>query len=356
MSRKKLDFLEVAGNSFDRGKQYGETKKESIDLLVNYLYESYSKNKKTKEFILEHVRKHIPYIKEYSQEIFEEIQGIAEGSGKLLEEIIMIHMHEEKSGFSSHNCTTLASTGKATSKGETLIGQTWDISKNLCEVSGAFLLKEKINKSLSTLAYTYAGMIAGAGINSAGISLVWNSVPRLDIKIGVPTYIIIAEILRQKKIGDALASIFRAKRAGCFNFLIVDKTELYSIEATPNDVGIIYSNDYLVHSNHYITEKFEKKQDIAKVAKEYSASTLIRYNKISSLLKDKYGSINLDSFKEFMCDHTNYPESICRHPDPDKEKEKRIISCSSFIMLPSNQEIWITNGPACENNFNKYIV
>ncbi|MGM0445630.1 MAG: C45 family autoproteolytic acyltransferase/hydrolase [Bacillota bacterium] len=357
MTRKKLDLLDLKGGKpFDRGKRYGIAKKESIDILIRYLYKIYSKNKESKDYILEHVRKHIPYIKEYSLNIFEEIKGIAEGSEKLVEEIVMIHMHEEKSGFSSHNCTTFASTGNATSKGETFIGQTWDISKNLCEVTGAFLLKESIDKSLDILAYTYAGMLAGAGMNSAGISLVWNSVPRLDIKIGVPTYIIIAEILRQEKIGDALASIFRAKRAGCFNFLIADKTEIYSIEATPNDVGILYSSDYLVHTNHYLSDKFKEKQDIAKVAKEYSASTIIRNNKIDSLLKEKYGSVNLDNCKEFMCDHLNYPESICRHPDPKKSKDERIITCSSFIMLPSSQEMWSTNGPACENKFYKHTV
>ncbi len=357
MTRKKLELLELKdSSSFDRGKKYGEAKKDSIDKLVRYLYKEYSESKKAKDFILEHVRKHIPYIKEYSQDIFEEIKGVAEGSKKQLEEIVMIHMHEERADFSSHNCTSFASTGNATSKKETFIGQTWDISKNLCEVAGAFLLKERINDSLDILAYTYAGMLAGAGMNSAGISLVWNSVPRLDLKIGVPTYIIIADILRQDKIGDALASIFRAKRAGCFNFLIADKTEIYSIEATPNDVGIRYSNDYLVHSNHYLSDKFKEKQDIAKVAKEYSASTIIRNNRINSMLKEKYGSINLDNCKEFMCDHLNYPESICRHPDPKKNKDERIITCSSFIILPSSQEMWITNGPACENKFYKHTI
>lgn len=352
----KFELLEITGSSYDRGKKYGEVKKDSIDKLVKYLYKIYSNNKEAKESIIEHVRKHIPYIKEYSKEIFKELQGIADGSDKLLEEIIMIHIHEEKSGFSSHNCTTFAATGRATLNQETFIGQTWDISKNLCENTGAFLLKERINDSLDILAYTYAGMLSGAGMNSKGISLVWNSVPRLGIKIGVPTYIIIAEILRQEKIGDALASIFRAKRAGCFNFLISDETEIYSIEASPNDVDISYSDSYFAHANHFLSDRLKEKQDIEKVAKEYSASTVIRQNRINRMLREKAGSIDLEGCKDLMYDHVNHPESICRHPDPNKAKDKRIITCSSFVMRPSNKELWITNGPACENKFQKYII
>src|SRR6056297_2408565 len=276
VKRKKVGLLEITGNSYERGNKLGKIKKDGIGLLVQYLYKDYSSNNESKKDILEHAKEHIPFIKEYSPKIFEEIQGIADGSKRKLEEIIMIHMHEERAGFSSHNCTTFAATGSSTTDGDTFIGQTWDISKNLCENAGAFLLKTKRENGPDTLAYTYAGMLAGAGINSEGISIVWNSVPRLGLKPGVPTYIIIAEILRQKRIGDAIAAILKADRSGCFNFLIADESELYNIEATPDDVHISYSNKYLSHANHYLSEKFRNKQDIVKVARNYSASTIIR--------------------------------------------------------------------------------
>lgn len=354
--KNNFDLLEISGNPFEKGKEYGELKKDSIEILVKYVYKTFLEDKTSKDKVLEYIKKHIPYIKEYSNDIYDELRGIAKGSNKLLEEIVMIHMQEETSGFTSHNCTTFASTGKATVNGETFIGQTWDISKNLCENAGAFLLKDKANKGPEILAYTYAGMLAGAGMNSKGISLVWNSVPRLKIKVGVPTYIIIAEILRQDKIGDALAAIFRAKRSGCFNFLIADTSEIYNIEVTPDDVHISYSDTFLTHANHFLSDKFKNMQDIAKVASKYSASTIIRQNRMNRLLKEKYGNIDLENCKNFMYDHVNYPESICRHPDPKKDKEKQIITCSSFVMVPFRKEMWISNGPACENGFQKYNI
>jgi len=356
LKRKKIGLLEISGDPYERGNKLGTIKKDAIGLLVQYLYKDYSSNNESKKDILEHAKEHIPFIKEYSPKIFEEIQGIADGSKRKLEEIIMIHMHEERSGFSSHNCTTYASTGQASADYKTYIGQTWDISQNLCETANAFLLKKSLKNDPDVLAYTYAGMLAGAGINSEGISLVWNSVPRLDIKVGVPTYIIIAEILRQKKMGDALTAIFRAQRAGCFNFLIADHEDIYNVEATPNDVDISYSDSYFAHTNHYTSHKFKDKQSIADVAKEYSASTILRQNKMNRMLKENYGDIDLEKCKDFMRDHLNHPESICRHPDPKIASEKRIITCSSFVIIPSQKEIWITNGPACENEFHKYVI
>ena len=353
---KNYDVLKISGDPFERGKEYGKIKQNDISHLVEYLYDLFNKSKASREEALKYVQKHIPYIEEYSPEIKEELKGIAEGANLLYEEIIMIHMHEERAGFSSHNCTTFAATGSSTTDGDTFIGQTWDISKNLCENAGAFLLKTKRENGPDTLAYTYAGMLAGAGINSEGISIVWNSVPRLGLKPGVPTYIIIAEILRQKRIGDAIAAILKADRAGCFNFLIADESELYNIEATPDDVHISYSNKYLSHANHYLSEKFRNKQDIVKVARNYSASTIIRNNRINRMLKENDGNINLEACQEFMKDHVNYPESICRHPDPEKDKDKRLITCSSFVIVPSKKELYISNGPACQNKYFNYKI
>ncbi len=351
---KNYDVLEISGNPFSKGRQYGKEKKKEIDNLINYLYSTFENDKTSKTEILNHVKKHIPYIEAVSPIITEELKGIAQGSDKLYEEIAMIHLHEEKSGFSSHNCTAFAATGTATRDGETLIGQTWDISKNLCENCGAFILKEKNSNEPDILAYTYAGLLSGAGINSKGLSLVWNSVPRLKIKVGVPTYIIINQILRQNTIGEAIATVLKVERAGCFNFLIADESEIYNLEATPDDVHISYSCSYFGHANHYLSEKLDRQQNIARVASEYSASTIIRQNRINRKLEENRGKIDVSSCQDFMRDHVNFPESICRHPDPQKEKDKRLITCSSFIMVPAKRELIISNGPACENEFNSY--
>jgi isopenicillin-N N-acyltransferase-like protein len=169
----------------------------------------------------------------------------------------------------------------------------------------------------------------------------------LELKEGVPTYIIVAEVLRQNTIGDAINAVVRAERAGCFNFVIADETELYDIEATPSDIDISYSDEYLIHANHFVSEKFTSKQTIPN-NDIGMASTIIRHNRMNTLLKQKRGKIDLDACKGFLKDHVNYPASICRHPDYG-------LTLDSWVIVPAEREFWIAHGPPCQNDFEKHV-
>ncbi|MFW5986336.1 MAG: C45 family autoproteolytic acyltransferase/hydrolase [Halanaerobiales bacterium] len=353
MQSDRYDLLELSGQPRSRGKKYGEARRNEIQHLIDYLY---SLLKLEKREILNHVKKHTPFIDYYSPEIAEELQGIAEGAEREYEEIVMIAMHEEHAAVKSHGCTTFATAAEMSLDNRTYIGQTWDIDKELCENAGALMLKVRRENGPDFLSYAYSGMIAGAGINENGISLVWNSLPRLQINPGVSTYIIIEEILRQKTIGGALAAISRAERAGCFNFVLADETEIYNIEATPDDIDISYSTDYIGHTNHFVADKFKNKQNMNEMAGKTSASSIVRYNRINRLLAQKKGKLDWDGIVELMSDHVNYPHSICRHAGQIEEAEGPILTCATFIMIPEKREFWIAGGPACENSFQKYSV
>ncbi len=358
MKEEKLDTVEISGRPFERGKEYGTELKDRIGGFVEYLLDEFSKEDVSQEEILNHTKKYLPFIEEYSTEIYEEMRGIAEGSGRSQEEIALISLHEERSTFSTlgGECTTFAATGEATVDGGTYMGQTWDITPKLCTNANPFLLKVNRDEGPDFLSYTYPGMMAGAGLNEAGIGLSWNSVPRLDIDYGVPTYVIIERVLQQDKIGDALSAVLSADRAGCFNFVISGKSEIYSIEATSNGAEIIYSRKTIGHANHYVTEKFRYEQDINKAGGRASASSIIRHNRINRLLGENEGEIDERVLMDMTKDHVNFPQSICRHPEPVPEDEQGYYSCATWVMDNTNGRWWIARGPACEHGFVEYRV
>ena len=74
--------------------------------------------------MLRHAKKHVPFIEEYSPELFEMIQGIAEATERPHEEIVLINMDEEKGMFKDMGCTAFAVTGRASKTGEVFHGQT----------------------------------------------------------------------------------------------------------------------------------------------------------------------------------------------------------------------------------------
>ncbi|ACB86202.1 peptidase C45 acyl-coenzyme A:6-aminopenicillanic acid acyl-transferase [Natranaerobius thermophilus JW/NM-WN-LF] len=353
-NNKGLSIYKYTGSHEEIGYAYGKAESEAIHHYINFLYEIFEKGGTTREVSLQHARKYIPYIENYSPSIAMEMKSIAKGAGCKYEEIVMIHLHEERQSFMTDGCTAFAATSNVTRDKEVLSGQTWDISYSLCKNAQSIILNLNRENEPEVICYTYAGMISGAGINSHGITLNWNSVPRLELQVGVPTYIIIAEVLRQETIGQAIKAVLDADRAGCFNFVITDETEIYNIEATPEDVDVQSSEKMVYHANHFVSDKFAESQDLNHAGSRYNGSSIVRHNRMKRLLKESWGKITVPSCQEILSDHINYPDSICRHPLSRDDDLEPIVTCASWVMAPSQRKMWVSNGPACENGFVEY--
>lgn len=350
-TKHPLKYFQISGGAHDRGFEYGERCKGSISHFIDTFYAEFKEKKNlSKAEILRYASRYTPYIEEYSPEVMEEMKGVAEGSGRQLEELVMVSLHEEKLGFTG-GCTTLAASGSATVGGEAYMGQNWDTSTDVWwDGDMPCLLEINRGSSPDVLAYAYPGMQSNAGMNSKGISISWNSVPRVELRVGVPTYIIITELLRQRTIGDAIDSILRANRAGCFNFVVGDKTEIYNIEATPSDIDIQYIETCMGHANHFVSNKLAGLQDMSKI----KASTIIRHNRMNRMLNEKCGEIDLEACMNMLRDHVNFPFSICSHPEP--EREKKSLTWASWVQVPKKREWWISHGPPCKNEYKKYTI
>ena len=351
-----LPLVKYSGTHEEIGLTYGKDQQESIHHYINFLYDLFDQGGTSREESLQHARKYIPYIENYSPELASEMNKISEGAGCKYEEIVMIHLHEERQSFVEGGCTAFAATSNVTRDGEVLSGQTWDIDHGLCQNARSIMLNIARDNEPEVMCYTYAGMISGAGINSSGITLNWNSVPRLELQVGVPTYIIIAEVLRQETIGQAIKVVLDTDRAGCFNFVITDNTEIYTIEATPDDIEVYSSEEIVYHANHFVMDKFTDDQDLNLAGSRYNSSSIIRHNRMKRLLHENSDEITEEACEEILSDHVNYPDSICRHPLSRDDDLEPIVTCASWVMAPSQKKVWVTNGPACENEFVGYTL
>ena len=77
----------------------------------------------------------------------------------------------------------------------------------------------------SVLAYSYPGLWVGAGLNSAGLALCWTWGNDMGIKgprVGIPSYVLIAQMLYQNTLEAALDEAERAHHAGWFAFVLGD--------------------------------------------------------------------------------------------------------------------------------------
>jgi isopenicillin-N N-acyltransferase-like protein len=347
---KSLFTMELSGEPYDRGFAYGEACKNLISRMIEEQFYKEFSGKLTKDQLLRHARKYEPFIREYSSEIADELKGMAEGSGRSYDEIVMLNALEERSDFGHSHCTAFAATGAATKTGETFAGQSWDgIEDEWWDGEMSLLFKVRRKNGPDILDYTNPGILACAGLNSNGIAVNWNTVPQKDMTPGVPTYIIVAEILKQKTMGEALDAARRASRAGYFNFVITDDTELYDVEATPGDLDISYSGEYIGHANHFVSEKFESTQNVG-----VTSCSIIRHNRMNRLLKENHGKMDLQTCMGFFRDHVNYPSSICCHPRDDPDPKERGLTLDAWISVPSKKEFWISHGSPCKNEFVRF--
>jgi isopenicillin-N N-acyltransferase-like protein len=354
-NRNIINVLELSGNSFEIGYQYGSKCRSIINKLIKRHYEYYNDYVNiSKERLISRIKEYIPYIEEYSTEIMEEILGISKGSNVKEEEIVMLIACLELLYSEYRGCTSFAVTGEATLNGETYIGQTSDDYVNLWFDGDASVLLNLCHESgLRSIIYTYAGIPAMMGTNSNGIALATNGLISEESRLGVPSYILSKEILRQKTIKEAIEVIKKAERAESQNYLLAsDKGEIYNIEATPSKLDVTNVRTQIAHTNHFISEKLAIKKDYMA---ESLSSTNSRYNRINELLQQKYGTIDINSLKEFTKDHSNYPDSICNHINFDYSLEKRLRTLDAMIFVPAKGEAWISHGNPCQSQFKKYV-
>ena len=349
MSRD-LYTMDLRGEPYERGFQYGEACKSLVARMIEEQFYEEFKGRLTKDQLLRHARKYEPFIRDYSPEIAEELRGVAEGAGRPYDEIVMINALEERDGFERHHCTAFAATGDATKNGETYAGQSWDgIEKEWWDGDISLLFRVRRKNGPDVMDYTNPGILACAGLNSHGITINWNTVPHRELSVGVPSYIIVAEVLKQKTLGDALDAVLGARRAGYFNFVITDESELYSLEATPSDVDVAYSSECIGHANHYVSDRFRTTQNV-----DVSSSSIVRHNRINRLLREKHGNIDLHACMGFLRDHVNFPSSICCHPTDDPDPKQRGLSLDSWVSIPAKREFWIAHGSPCKNEFVRF--
>lgn len=347
---KALFTMDLRGSPHDRGYAYGEACRARISRMIEVQYLAEFGGRLTKDRLLEHARKYEPFIEDYSPEIAEELRAIAEGSGREYDEIVMVNALEERNAFQLGRCTVFGATGKATRDGETFAGQTWDgVEKEWWDGEFGLLLRIRKKDGPDILDYTNPGILASAGLNGNGIAVSWNTMPQPKLALGVPAYIIVAEVLRQKTLGEAVEAVRRAHRASTFHLLITDGHELYGVEGTPDDVDIAYAGESVGHANHFVSEKFATWMNT-----DVSSSSVIRHNRINRLLRENHGAIDLEACEGFLRDHVNYPWSICCHPGDHPDPSQRGYTLDAWISVPSRREFWIAHGLPCENEFVKF--
>jgi len=355
MSQKSgFRVVETSGSHHDMGFKLGECCKDLAESMMEDMRIRVKAAGLTLDRAVSNARKHLPFAEEFDPEYVEWVRGYAEGSGFKFEDLFLYFCQESAGSL----CTDIAVNNEVTSDGSVLSAHTEDWYP--IDEKHVVLVRGKPKGEPAFLAMTLGGLQIDCGLNSAGISVTQNSLVQSDVRIGVPKEFVARKILASKIIGDAIRAAIPEKRGSSYNNNLCDSSgEIYSLEGSATDFCALYAHEgYLVHTNHYLSQRMAKYEAAFQKANEKSpgagADSIIRYNRALKLLKKELGKVTVDSLAKIFSDHVNHPNSICRHineSDPPLERYKTIFS---IIIDVTNLKASICHGNPCVGEYKEY--
>ncbi len=351
--KRKLKIVEVAGNSYEMGFQYGAACPE-IRKTVETNRKAYEASN-ADGFSDKYIDMYLPSAEAYAPEIVEEMKGMAAGAKTDFKDIFLNNIMYDISVSLNVGCTSFAASGETADNGGVITGQNFDVPLTVEEIM--VLLKMKPIQGPEIMAIAPAGCLGLMGLNSAGISLNLNLIRNKDSLLptgGVPAHVILRKLLSSENIGEAISIIASAESRSAKNYLLAsDQGDIVDVEVTMNDLDIHYAaRGIMTHANHFKTERF-KSADLASVM---VPDSYIRSSRLAKMMEENPNTLSVDVMKKLLQDHNNYPNSICRHPDPKAVLPigKMMKTVLSVINSPKERKAYIALGNPCENEYVEY--
>ncbi|HEV3256392.1 MAG TPA: C45 family peptidase [Gemmataceae bacterium] len=344
----------ISGKPRERGRHYGHKFKDEIhSFLDKEIYQACAKYA-SRERLLRYAGQCTKAVKQYSPAMVDEMEGMAEGAGLRLEEAVLITLHEETAGHKDgvlppvQHCTALAAGPPDTKDSHTYVGQNWDWMASVYGLSRMLLWKRPEGPSL--LAYSYPGLWIGAGLNSAGIALCWTWGAGLGIKgprVGIPSYVLIAQMLYQDSLEGALQEARRARHAGWFAFVLADgKGRLATVEGTPEKLVVGRPRGHTARASFACRE-------LLGGSKGAAVKVHPQCRRMFDLLAGARGKLDRLTLQGFFGDHKS---TICKHPAFKKggSLAEGGFTVDSMLFDCTTKEAHVSRGPGCAGRWKTF--
>lgn len=337
------------------GRQLGEGMRapiqhsiENARILIDGLFDTLQLNW---EGAKNQARKYMPFAQERYPQYVDELAGMAEGANVNLTELMVVNALEAVTMDALHltKCTSLAVNGDSTGSQPVLVAHNEDWLPE--DEPDVYIVRMKPEDEPAILAMTYGGLLPNVGFNDAGIAQCCDTVYPSDTRIGIPRVVVSRAVLAARTIGQAIRSTLVPLRAAGYNHLLAHESgELYNVEVSAHAFDVLYGLEgCLVHTNHYLSPKMIPIEDNS----DELVHTRVRYFRALHLLKQRR-SHSVETIQEILCDHVNFPDSICNHSifdlDP-RDREKTVVSLVMNLTERSMQVAW---GNPCKNNYHTY--
>jgi isopenicillin-N N-acyltransferase-like protein len=352
-----LPIVHLEGEPFEQGRQHGIALRDQIGHNLDVYYDRFQREgqlapdeARARAARYRRVLDGGPY--------FQALLGMAEGSGHAVLDLLVLNVRYELlyyqygvCGISRPDgCTAFAVLPAASANAHLLLGQNWDW---IPEVQGAVLHTQEPD-GLETLSFTEAGIVGGKiGLNSVGLGLAINGLlsttddwSRLEMPFHARCY----EILRRRSLDAAVRLVVDGRRSCSANFLLAQAPDrAVDVESAPDSVRELRpSGNTLVHTNHFLDPG---ELGVVEPETERRPHSYWRQARMQTLLVAPVSVIDLGAALQ---DHNDFPDSICRHPNPEDPPEEWCTTVTSAIMDLHARTLQLSDGPPCQHPYEHY--
>lgn len=232
-----LDCAQFDGTPRQCGRAYADEFQREI---AGFFFQEFGAYKYSEKFVKACLRKLLrqaPHAGAF-------LEGMAERSLLTRNQLALLMLHEEELYHRRlkkqwPHCTAIGR-GASASKQGAIVGQNWDWSTSYYPWSA--LLRFRLSGLPRVLSLAYPGLPVCAGINSAGLTLMWSGsgyYPPILPKEGVPTYALCFEVLLKRNVRAALRYLEEIDNAGAFMFFLGDESGDFAVvEGVPGKIFV----------------------------------------------------------------------------------------------------------------------
>ncbi|MCA9175063.1 MAG: peptidase C45 [Planctomycetales bacterium] len=339
--------IEVSGSPRELGRQLGEAAREETRGFCEVALARVNKTVRiSRERAIAIARESQVYAKEYRPDLVDELQGVAEGAGVSLDDLMLLQVRNQLTPDADSACTSLS----VASGSGCVVAQTWDNDPAL-DAFTIVLTRRPAGKP-ATLTCTQAGLISYMGFGEGGVGACVNTLPAPSRAVGVPHYFTLRELLESASLEQAVEAVRRAQRAIPANIMLATPTGPADLEVTVDGVRVLTADpahaDWLAHSNHCVHPELEQ---INETFPELIQSHA-RKRRADGLMAAA-GADAVERIKAVLRDHDDYPRSICRHANDDADFGFW-ETVFALIIEPSERRMHVTRGTPCNHEFETY--
>jgi isopenicillin-N N-acyltransferase-like protein len=361
---EEFPHIRVQGTAYERGRQYGQQARERVrrsvggyrDVFAFYAGWDWLTVRR------EAARFEQP-IAAFRPSYLEEMQGIADGAGMDVLDVLAINVRTEVMFAARANqaassrpvteCSSFAVVPAPGRPGPVLVGQNWDWLPHTAQ--SVVILEARQTSGPDFVTVVEAGLLAKAGMNSSGLGLATNAlVTDSDTgQPGIPYHVALRAILDCATVSDALATLQSGLRSSAANYLIAHRDgSALDVEAAPGDFSQLFTllpgagDGVLAHTNHFLSPGFAGK-DVSLWVMPDSPIRLARLRSGIAGLSQPGQPPSAGLLQRLLADHANYPSAVCAHPDSRAHPYDQGTTITSVLMDLQAGQMWLTCGNPC---------